>query len=134
MFIEELENMIKYEPHFITKIIDNDLCALTMITKHFVSEHRTWIVGTQLCKLWWHRGGLVILRGKSLRDSKNGCREVGGVEKISSTGSKFMVNEENCIDGCDGANGGEVKGDGVDFGVLKSSPGEIPNEIMGERD
>nr|GEW60756.1 hypothetical protein [Tanacetum cinerariifolium] len=79
-------------------------------------------------------GGLVVLGGKPSRDSKNGCREVGGVEKISSTGSKFMANEENYLDGCDGADGGEVKGDGVDFGVLKSSPGEIPDEIIGERD
>ncbi|GKC24435.1 hypothetical protein Tco_1026585 [Tanacetum coccineum] len=78
-------------------------------------------------------GGLVVLGGKSSRDSKNRCKEVGGVEKISSTGSKFMANREDCLDGCDGAGGGEVKGGGVNFGVLKSSPGEIPGETIGER-
>ncbi|GJZ98489.1 hypothetical protein Tco_0670942, partial [Tanacetum coccineum] len=78
-------------------------------------------------------GGLVVLGGKSSRVSKNGCREVGGVEKISSIGSKFMANMEDCLDGCDGASGGEVKGGGVEFGVLKSLQGEIPGEIIGER-
>ncbi|GJU07321.1 hypothetical protein Tco_1123751 [Tanacetum coccineum] len=77
-------------------------------------------------------GGLVVLGGKSLRKSKNGCREVGGVENISSTGYKFMANGEDCLDGCDGGGGGEVKGGGVDFGVLKSSSDEAPSETMGE--
>ncbi|GKF14571.1 hypothetical protein Tco_0056033 [Tanacetum coccineum] len=71
------------------------------------------------------RGGSMV----SLR----GCGEVGEVEKISSTGSKFMANGEDCLDGCDAASGGEVKGGGVDFGVLKSSSGEILGETMGER-
>ncbi|GKE07369.1 hypothetical protein Tco_1399387 [Tanacetum coccineum] len=44
-----------------------------------------------------------------------------------------MANGEDYLDGCDGASGGEVKGGRVDFGVLKSSPGEIPSETMGER-
>nr|GEY79691.1 hypothetical protein [Tanacetum cinerariifolium] len=65
--------------------------------------------------------------------SNNGCGEVGGVEKISSTGSKFMANGEDCLDGCDGSGGGEVKGGRVDFEVLKISQGEIPSETMGER-
>ncbi|GJX88332.1 hypothetical protein Tco_0340346 [Tanacetum coccineum] len=115
--VEALENVIEDEPYFITKIVDNDLRALTMITKHFGRGG----------------GGLVVLGGKSSRESKNGCGEVGGVEKISSTGSKFMANGEDCLDGCDGAGGGEVKGGGVDFGVLKSWSGEIPGETMGER-
>ncbi|GJS54547.1 hypothetical protein Tco_0627909 [Tanacetum coccineum] len=80
------------------------------------------------------RGGgrLVVLDGKSLRESKNGCGEVGGVEKISSTGFKFMANGEDCLDGCDGA-GGEVKGGGVELGVVNSLLGEIPRDVMGER-
>ncbi|GJZ29553.1 hypothetical protein Tco_0574200 [Tanacetum coccineum] len=123
--VEALENVIEDELHFITKIIDNDMRTLTMITKHFMSEHEKGIVGTQ--------SRLVVLGGKSSRESKNRCTEVGGVEKISSTESKFMANGEDCLDGCDGASGGEVKGGGVEFGVLKSSPGEIPSETMGER-
>ncbi|GKB88512.1 hypothetical protein Tco_0960784, partial [Tanacetum coccineum] len=57
---------------------------------------------------------------------------VGGVEKISSTRSKFMANREDCLDGCDGASDGEVKGGGVDFGVLKSSLGETIGESGGD--
>nr|GEW39095.1 hypothetical protein [Tanacetum cinerariifolium] len=121
--VEALENVIEDEPHFITKIIDNDLRALTMITKHFATKRS--IDSNE------GRGGLVVLRGKSLRELKNGCGEVGGVEKISSIGSKFMANWEDCLDGCDKAGGGEVKGGGVYFGVLKSSSGEIPGETMG---
>ncbi|GJX32643.1 hypothetical protein Tco_0242498 [Tanacetum coccineum] len=70
--------------------------------------------------------------GKSSRESKNGCGEVGRVEKISSTGSKFMANGEDCLDGCDGAGGGEVKGGRVDLGVVNSLLGEIPEDVMGE--
>ncbi|GKE33264.1 hypothetical protein Tco_1452586 [Tanacetum coccineum] len=36
-------------------------------------------------------GGFVVLGGKSSRESKNTCEEEGGVEKMSSTGSKFIV-------------------------------------------
>ncbi|GJU70161.1 hypothetical protein Tco_1256420 [Tanacetum coccineum] len=89
--VETLENVIEDEPHFFTEIIDNDLCALTMITKHFVR----------------------------------------GVEKISSTGSKFMDKREECLDGCEVAGGREVKENGVNFGVIKSSSVEILGETMG---
>ncbi|GKB95545.1 hypothetical protein Tco_0981682, partial [Tanacetum coccineum] len=78
-------------------------------------------------------GGLVVLGGKSSRESKNRCGEVGGVEKISLIGSKFMANEEDCLDGCDGAGCGEVKGGGVDLGVVSSLVGEILGDVMGER-
>ncbi|GKA26903.1 hypothetical protein Tco_0713071 [Tanacetum coccineum] len=44
-----------------------------------------------------------------------------------------MANREECLDGCDGAGGGEVIGSGVDLGVIKSSSGEIPDETIGER-
>ncbi|GJX78040.1 hypothetical protein Tco_0324851 [Tanacetum coccineum] len=93
--VETLENVIEDEPHFFTKIVDNDLCALTMITKHFVSKHGRGIIGSQWQKLWWQRwfhdgkrwwlvsqmlvvsneglsgGGLVVHRGKSSRELKN---------------------------------------------------------------
>ncbi|GJU01017.1 hypothetical protein Tco_1111355 [Tanacetum coccineum] len=85
--VKELENVIEDEPHFITKIIDNDLRALTMITEHFMSKHGKGIVGSQSRKLWWQGWErLVVLGDKYSRESKNGCGEVGGVEKISSTG------------------------------------------------
>ncbi|GKA27356.1 hypothetical protein Tco_0713524 [Tanacetum coccineum] len=48
-------------------------------------------------------GGLVVLDGMSLRESKNRYGEVGGVEIISSNRSKFMANGEDCLDGYDGA-------------------------------
>ncbi|GKB10448.1 hypothetical protein Tco_0844371 [Tanacetum coccineum] len=58
--------------------------------------------------------------------------EVGGVENKSLVGSKFMASGEECLDGWVGAGGGEVKGDGVVFGVSKILLGEIPEDIMGE--
>ncbi|GJR87937.1 hypothetical protein Tco_0211948 [Tanacetum coccineum] len=39
--------------------------------------------------------------------SNNTCGEVGGVEKISSTGSNFIVKGEECLEGCVGV--GEVR-------------------------
>ncbi|GKB04938.1 hypothetical protein Tco_0833133 [Tanacetum coccineum] len=38
--VEVLEDVVKDEPHFITKVIDEYLCLLTMLTKHFMSEYR----------------------------------------------------------------------------------------------
>nr|GEY17915.1 hypothetical protein [Tanacetum cinerariifolium] len=58
------------------------------------------------------RGGFVVLGGRSSRESKNACGEVGGSEKMSSTGSKFMVRDEECLEGCVGARGGEFNGGG----------------------
>ncbi|GJX80276.1 hypothetical protein Tco_0328425 [Tanacetum coccineum] len=43
-------------------------------------------------------GGFVVLGGRSSRESKNACGEVVGVEKISSTRSKFMARGEECLD------------------------------------
>nr|GEV20198.1 hypothetical protein [Tanacetum cinerariifolium] len=64
-------------------------------------------------------GGLPVLGGRSSRESKSACREVGRVEKISSTGSKLMVRGEECLEGCVSASGGEVNGGGDDFGMSK---------------
>ncbi|GKB02093.1 hypothetical protein Tco_0830137, partial [Tanacetum coccineum] len=77
------------------------------------------------------RGGSMAGRG-FFRESKNACREVGGVEKISSTGSKLMVSSEECLEGCVGADRGEVSGGGDDFGVSKNLLGEIPRVVIGE--
>nr|GEZ42882.1 hypothetical protein [Tanacetum cinerariifolium] len=77
-------------------------------------------------------GGLVILGGTSSRESKRACGEVGGVEKISSTGSKFMVRGEECLKGCVGVDGGEVSRGGDDFEVSKSLLGETPRVMIGE--
>nr|GEW20260.1 reverse transcriptase domain-containing protein [Tanacetum cinerariifolium] len=54
-------------------------------------------------------------------------------QKISFIGSMFMANEEDCLDGWDGAGGGEVKGGGVDLGVVNSLLGEILEDVIGER-
>ncbi|GJW25254.1 hypothetical protein Tco_0039065 [Tanacetum coccineum] len=53
----------------------------------------------------------MVLGDRSSRESKNARGQVGGVEKISLTGSKFMVRGEECLEGC----GGEVNGGGDDF-------------------
>ncbi|GKE88112.1 hypothetical protein Tco_1565587 [Tanacetum coccineum] len=109
--------MIEGESHFIMKVVNNDLGALTMFAKQFMGE-----------------GGFVVLGGWSSRESKNACGEVGGVEKMSSTGSKFMVRGKKCLEGCVGAGGGEVNGGRNDFGVSKSLLGEIPGVVIGESD
>ncbi|GJX11739.1 hypothetical protein Tco_0201598 [Tanacetum coccineum] len=58
--------------------------------------------------------------------------EVGGVKKMSSTGSKFMVRGDECLEGCVGTGGGEVNRGREDFGVSKSLLGEIPGVVIGE--
>ncbi|GKE65437.1 hypothetical protein Tco_1519598, partial [Tanacetum coccineum] len=77
-------------------------------------------------------GGFVVLEGRSSKKSKSAYGEVGGVEKISSTGSKFMVRCEECLEGCVGASIGEVNRGGDDFGVSKSLLGEIPEVEIGD--
>ncbi|GJY32006.1 hypothetical protein Tco_0415501 [Tanacetum coccineum] len=77
-------------------------------------------------------GGFVVLGGRSSRESKNACGEVGVVEKMSSIGSKFMVRGEECLEGCVGAGGGEVNRGGEDFRVSKSLLGEILGVVIGE--
>nr|GEV72822.1 hypothetical protein [Tanacetum cinerariifolium] len=56
----------------------------------------------------------------------------GGVEKMSSTGSKFIVRGKDYLEGCIGAGGEEVNGGGDDFGVSKSFLGKIPSVVIGE--
>ncbi|GKF61733.1 hypothetical protein Tco_0181787, partial [Tanacetum coccineum] len=77
-------------------------------------------------------GGFMVLGGRSSRESKNARGEVGGIEKMSLTGSKFMVRGKECLEGCVGVGGGEVKGGGDEFGVSKILVGEIPGVVIGE--
>ncbi|GJW57138.1 hypothetical protein Tco_0103869 [Tanacetum coccineum] len=76
-------------------------------------------------------GGFVVLGGRSSSVSKKVLGEEGGVENKSLMGYKFMANGEECLDGWVRANGGEVKGGGVDFGVSRTLLGEIPKESGG---
>ncbi|GKB94777.1 hypothetical protein Tco_0980914 [Tanacetum coccineum] len=79
------------------------------------------------------RGGSMAGRGgRSSRESKNVCGEVGEVEKMSSTGSTFMVRGEECLEGCVGAGRGKVNRGGDDFRVSKSLLGEILKVVIGE--
>nr|GEU87924.1 hypothetical protein [Tanacetum cinerariifolium] len=103
--VETIENVIEDESHFITKVVDNDLGALAMFTKHF----------------WWRR-----------INGFRWCEEVRGVEKMSSMGSKLMVRGDKCLEGCVGASKGEVSGGGMKFGVSKSLLGEIPEVVISE--
>nr|GEW07078.1 hypothetical protein [Tanacetum cinerariifolium] len=54
----------------------------------------------------------------------------GGVVPVAR--SKFMDNGEECLDGWVGADGGEVKGVGVDFGVSRTLFGEVLRKIIKE--
>ncbi|GJX36537.1 hypothetical protein Tco_0248094 [Tanacetum coccineum] len=56
--------------------------------------------------------------------------EVGGVENKSSVGYKFMASGEECLDSFLGAAGGEVKGGGVDFGILVHIHHRIPDTMV----
>ncbi|GJS88759.1 hypothetical protein Tco_0771395 [Tanacetum coccineum] len=47
--------------------------------------------------------------------SSRWCREVGRVKKMRLTGSKLMVRGDECLEGCVGADGGEVSRGGDDF-------------------
>ncbi|GKC84555.1 hypothetical protein Tco_1140272 [Tanacetum coccineum] len=62
--------------------------------------------------------------------------EVAMVEEevpyLESIKEEFMASVEECLNGCVGAGGGEVKGGGVVFGVSRIFFGEIPGDIMGE--
>nr|GEU89511.1 hypothetical protein [Tanacetum cinerariifolium] len=129
--VETIENVIEDESHFITKVVDNDLGALAMFVKHFIGEHKKGLLSP--------RGGrcsgggvLVVLGGRSSKESKSVCREVGGVEKMSSRRSKLMVKGEECLEGSVRADGGEVSGGRDDFGVSKSLLGEILGVVIGE--
>ncbi|GKE19764.1 hypothetical protein Tco_1431276, partial [Tanacetum coccineum] len=118
--VETIENVIEDESHFVMKVVDNDLGALAM----------------RLIDSNDGRGGegFVALGGRSSRESKSTCGEVGGVEKMSSTGSTLMVRGKECLEGCVGAGGGEVNGGEDDFGVSKSLIGDIPGVVIGESD
>ncbi|GJR29227.1 hypothetical protein Tco_1105459 [Tanacetum coccineum] len=58
-------------------------------------------------------GGLAVHGGRSSSESKNRLGDVGGVENMNSTRSKFIATGVFCLEGCDGVGGGEVDGGGV---------------------
>nr|GEX30983.1 hypothetical protein [Tanacetum cinerariifolium] len=73
-------------------------------------------------------GGLVIVGGRSSSVSKIAWGEVGGVENKSLMGSMLIAKGEECLDGWVRAGRGEVKGGGVDLGVIKSLLGKTPRK------
>ncbi|GJU67410.1 ribonuclease H-like domain-containing protein [Tanacetum coccineum] len=44
--VEAIYNVIKDESYLITKVVDNDLSASIMIVKHFMSEHKEGVIGS----------------------------------------------------------------------------------------
>ncbi|GJS66282.1 hypothetical protein Tco_0680846 [Tanacetum coccineum] len=85
------------------------------------------------------RGGSMVERGgSSSRESNNTYGEVGGVEKMSSTGSKFMVRgrvsrkNQKKLKFTVLCSRGEVKSSRDDFEVSKSLDGEILGVVIGE--
>nr|GEU39244.1 hypothetical protein [Tanacetum cinerariifolium] len=84
-----------------------------------MGDHRKGVVRPRYGSCGGKGGeGFMVLGGKSLRESKNACGEVGGVEK--------------CLEGCVGAHGGEVNEGRDDFEVSKSLLGEIPGVAIVE--
>ncbi|GKF68073.1 hypothetical protein Tco_0197752 [Tanacetum coccineum] len=51
---------------------------------------------------------------------------------VAMVEDEVMDNGEESLDGWVGADGGEVNGGSVDFGVSRTFLGEIPREIIGE--
>ncbi|GKB31508.1 hypothetical protein Tco_0870909 [Tanacetum coccineum] len=82
--VETMENVIEDESNFFMKVVDNDSGALALFAKHFMGEHRK---GHSIdLNDGRGRGGLVVRGGRSSKKSKRAYGEVGGVEKIRSTG------------------------------------------------
>ncbi|GJZ73134.1 hypothetical protein Tco_0637280 [Tanacetum coccineum] len=96
-----------------------------------MGEHRKGLLGSRGGRCSGGRG-FVVLGGRSSRESRNVCGKVGGVKKMSSTGSKFMIRSDECLKCCVGASGGEVNEGGDDFRVSKSLVGNIPGVVTGE--
>ncbi|GJS97408.1 putative reverse transcriptase domain-containing protein [Tanacetum coccineum] len=80
------------------------------------------------------RGGFIagIGGGSLAKRSMESNDGLGGVENKSSVGSKLMASGEECLDGWVRADGGDVKGGGVVFGVSRILLGVIPGDIMRE--
>ncbi|GJV32311.1 hypothetical protein Tco_1392711 [Tanacetum coccineum] len=127
----DLDNAMEMQ----NKVVNNDLGALTMFATHFMGEHRKGLLGSRggRCSGNGGRGGFMDGRGcRSSRESRNVYGKVGGVKKMSSTGSKFMIRSDECLKCYDGAGGGKVNEGGDDFGVSKSLAGKIPGVVTGE--
>nr|GEV75601.1 hypothetical protein [Tanacetum cinerariifolium] len=73
-------------------------------------------------------GGLVAVGKRSSSVLNIAWGEVGGVENKSLMGSMLIAKGKECLDGWVRADGGKVKGGGVDLGVTKSLLGETPGE------
>nr|GEX88987.1 hypothetical protein [Tanacetum cinerariifolium] len=71
----------------------------------------------------WEVVVVMVEKGGSIAERGEG--DEGGVENKSLIGSKFKANGEECLDGCVGAGGGEVKGGGVDFRVVIEDDREV---------
>ncbi|GJX95561.1 hypothetical protein Tco_0351359 [Tanacetum coccineum] len=62
--VKTLENVIEDEPHFFTEIVDNDLRALTMITKHFMTGKGVgWLAKHSIVSNEGLGGGGLVVRG-----------------------------------------------------------------------
>ncbi|GJS20569.1 hypothetical protein Tco_0449201 [Tanacetum coccineum] len=86
-----------------------------------------------------------VLTRSSSRQFLSVFGHLSSFSEISSMGSEIMASCEDCLDGEGevkvesmgggvvlGVGQGEVKGGGVDFGVINSLLGEILGEVMGE--
>ncbi|GKA33406.1 hypothetical protein Tco_0719835 [Tanacetum coccineum] len=122
-----------------------------MIVKHFMSEHRkerllalraTIVVAIiegkgSIAEVWCYCQSDLLNTKRSVeveeisgfevifdRESKSAEEKVGGMKKN-------RAQESECVWRI-GAGGGEVKGGGVGFGVVKSLLREIPEDVIGE--
>ncbi|GJS13833.1 hypothetical protein Tco_0408305 [Tanacetum coccineum] len=76
--VEALKNVTEDEPHFFTEIVDNYLRG------SITGRGGGWLAKHSIVSNDGHGGGgLLVLGGKSSRESKNGYGDVGGVVEKS---------------------------------------------------
>ncbi|GJW07071.1 hypothetical protein Tco_1569494 [Tanacetum coccineum] len=115
--IEALENVVEDKPYFLTEGLlgpNGGRCGgIGRRGGSMAGRGGGWLAKRSIIlNEGCSGGGLVVRGGRSYRESKNGRGDVGGVEKISSTGSKLIANGEDRLDGCDGVGGDIMRLDG----------------------
>nr|GEV17477.1 hypothetical protein [Tanacetum cinerariifolium] len=128
--IKAVKNVIKNEPHLISEIVNNNLCSLAIFTKHSCVSKEKRLFGPNGGK-----GGKEEVSFDTFGEGRdeignyggNGGRgssifeRGGGVLAIHSMKSKDGLRGEGLVvigESWVRAGGGEVKGGGVDFGVI----------------
>nr|GEW72908.1 hypothetical protein [Tanacetum cinerariifolium] len=77
------KDVIEKEAHFITKVVNKDLSALTMVIKHFMSEHRKGVIRPYRRKVWCLLDAVKII-------AAHVCVYVAQLELVFTTASEKL--------------------------------------------